>query len=285
MKTEQRIDMNNGNGAYRCKLRPVLAGGLVTWEMDPLKQYDVLQAYRLKPHIQFSRAGDDAALVDFIRTWGPLWSEYPDVTGLWVGTEPIEAYRAERDHMNATLRLFQSLKNATEQRSALLNVADILWSKAWHGMAMPPHIAVDPHITSTAVFLKAYLRREGFTGDPREWCHQATAAQIGEACAALIHGLRVNGQPTLTVAKAKGRRTVQASLQVRVLVDALWWMVWQDVFQQRPFPFCEECGTLILSGSARARKYCSVECARRKTGREWIRGKRERERAVEGIQQ
>ena len=61
---------------------------------------------------------------------------------------------------------------------------------------------------------------------------------------------------------------VHASLFINNLIEALFWMIWQDVSQKKPFKFCAECQRLIKQKTAHERKFCPGRCGGRKTDRE-----------------
>lgn len=74
------------------------------------------------------------------------------------------------------------------------------------------------------------------------------------------------------VVRRKGRgHELRTSFFINSLLEALYWMVWQDVYLKNRFDFCIECGKLIWSDSRRERKFCPLpaKCARRHTDRKW----------------
>jgi hypothetical protein len=111
----------------------------------------------------------------------------------------------------------------------------------------------------------------------------ATAKEIETACASLVSLMPLTDYSLkLRVDSSKKGSFVRASIGVTSLEDALHWMVWQDVFQNHPFQFCAECRKLFQPDTRHEKKFCSPECAHRKTGREWQ--KRKRERGANGTQ-
>ena len=58
---------------------------------------------------------------------------------------------------------------------------------------------------------------------------------------------------------------LQPSLNINSLARAMNWMFWQDVYQKRRIQFCVECGALVNSPTQHAKKFCSQECAHRRT--------------------
>jgi hypothetical protein len=119
----------------------------------------------------------------------------------------------------------------------------------------------------------------GFDGDVLNWVEEASDRDVEKACldlipllpqCAFVHHLRVERKARVNVVKAQ--------FAPFSLIDALHWMVWQDVFHEHPFQFCEECRKLFQPDWQHAKKYCSPECAHRKTAREWQQRKREKQR-------
>jgi hypothetical protein len=109
--------------------------------------------------------------------------------------------------------------------------------------------------------------------------------QVEAAVTQLISTSELHGSPSrFTVEQHRGGKVLRASLGISNLVDALNWMVWQDVAQNHPIRFCVECRGLIDFKTQHAKKFCSQECAHRKTAREWQQRKRERERKKDGTQ-
>lgn len=111
----------------------------------------------------------------------------------------------------------------------------------------------------------------------------ASEQDIDEACAYLVSTLPMTDYSLkLIVERGKRGDTVRAWPGLRSLVDALHWMVWQDVYSERAFLFCAECGLLFQLDSKHEKKFCSTQCARRKASRDYERRKRAKERKSDG---
>jgi hypothetical protein len=115
----------------------------------------------------------------------------------------------------------------------------------------------------------------GFDENLRQWVEGANAAEIETACMSLVPFFPHTGFfLKLGVEQSNAGHIVSASFNINSLEEALHWMVWQDVFQNHPFLFCEECRALFQPDSQHEKKYCSTGCARRKASRDYERRKR-----------
>lgn len=257
---------------YRCK-RLLFAGDLSTWELSQTGRYDLFEAYQKRPHIQLIKASDDGALRDFVKAWGPLRARLDS----WSGCDPIERYRRTRDVLTASVRLLASIEEPAMQREALqdlvqLGDADDTAFHAFLGLLR-------------ARFSIAGELRWGFDANLQGWVETASAKDIEAACITLVSSLPLEQfTHKLEVASAGRSNVVRASIGVTSLEEALHWMMWQDVFHRHPFQFCEECRVLFQPDWKHAKKFCTPECAHRKTGREWQKRKRKGERGEYGTQ-
>jgi hypothetical protein len=260
MKVQHHINID-GPFWYRCK-SVEFTGETATWELSRSGRYALLEAYQKAPHRQLVAASDDGQLRAFVRAWGPLRARLD----AWHGTDSIDTYRNKRDELAARLKLIASVAEPERQRETLLelmrlskpdSVFEIMLQALRLAFPIPgePTFPFDPNIQS--------------------WIVEATQRDIQGATECLICVLPTqNYGGGFTVAKEGRRSVVRASLGISSLAEALEWMVWQDVFQGHPLLFCEECQRLISSDSKHVKKFCTPECAHRKTAREWQREKR-----------
>lgn len=257
---------------YRCK-RVSFDGDTATWQLGQASKYNMLEAYQRKPHMQLVRATTDEALRAFIKAWGPLRVRLDS----WTGTDRIQRYRRTRDELTASVRLVASIEEPEMQRPVLQewvqlgNVHsddfDILFGWLRHKFSIPGPLL------------------EGFDENLQKWVEAASANDIEAACIGLVSFLPIEQfRHRLAVDSTGKGNVVRASMGVTSLEEALNWMLWQDVFQKHPFQFCGECRALFQPEWKHAKKFCTPECAHRKTGREWQQKKRAKERGSNGTE-
>lgn len=206
----------------------------------------------MTPHRQLIRAKNDETLRAFVKAWGPL----SPVLNEWSGSDPIKAYRTERDRLTAFVRLCASVGEPETQRSALLELAnapptDVLkWATVW-GLARRNAQIPPPNL-------------------PLKWLVTATPKQLVIVAETVVSAFAAPFAPTKFTAEPKGNTySLRASLNLKSLSRALSWMVWHDLYNDRPIQFCVECRDLIDSQTKHAKRFCSPECAHRRTAREW----------------
>jgi len=271
MKRQSHINTTEGAGWYRCK-RVEFSGETANWELSRTSRYNFSEAYQMAPHRQFIKASDDDALRAFVKAWGPLRASLD----AWSGSDPIETYRRERDRFTAGVRFLASVEEPEMQRSALLGLADL--SREDFGLQI----------------LLNELRRQfqipgtlqsGFDENFRPWLESVTQKQIEAATVYLVPGFALSVLiPGFSAERHGSGNVLKASLGIDSLLEALSWMVWQDVFQSHPIKFCAECRGLIDSTFKYEKKFCSYECAHRQTARESARRKREERKKDNGTQ-
>lgn len=268
MQVQNDINALDGTNWYRCK-RVEFAGETATWELSRTGRYGFQEAYEKAPHRQLIRATSDGTLRVFVRAWGPLRPALDD----WSGTDPIEAYRKVRDRMTALARLLASAKDPEAQRSALLE-----------SMKYPPD--GNEGAKWSVAWAQAYKGAQINRGMRLSvWLETATPKQLEKFTTTYISQAAAPFAATRFTAERRGSGFVlRDSLDFKSIVRALYWMLWQDVYRERQFQFCVECPKLIPSTTRHARRFCSDECAHRRTAREWQQRKREKERKTNGTQ-
>ena len=223
----------------------------------------------MAPHRQFIQASDDDKLRAFVKAWGPLRASLD----AWNGNDPIEAYRRERDRFAAGAQFLASLEEPEMQRSALLTLAELGRSDS------DPPFQFFLNMLRMQFQIPGCLQQSGFDEDLHHWLQTATQREIEAATVYLVPGFALSVLiPCFSVEQHRGGNVLRASLGIHSLADALSWMVWQDVFQDHPIKFCAECRGLIDSTYKYEKKFCSYDCAHRKTARESARRKREERR-------
>jgi len=269
MKVQKHIN-SDGPFWYRCK-RVDFHAETATWELSQTGRYALLEAYQKAPHRQLATATDDDQLRAFVKAWGPLRGRLD----AWSGSDPIDKYRNERDRLAVIVKLLASVAQPEPQRDVLLELVGLSER--------------DPAVEIMLKSLRFYFPIPGeypFDFDPhiKPWLERATQNDIQKATEYLVSGFPLRGRHTFTVAKEGRKSVVRASLGVVSLGDALEWMVWQDMFQNHPFQFCAECRELFQPDTRHEKKFCSPECAHRKTAREWQQRKRDNRRKSNGTQ-
>lgn len=270
MQVQHRINEDKGAVWYRCK-RVSFDGDISTWELSQTGHYDLMEVYQKRPHLQLIKATDDDALRAFVKAWGPLRLRL----NAWSGCDLIETYRRTRDVLIASVRLLASVQQPEMRRSALYDLVRLSKEEDEAFQTIPAMLRVK--------FAIPYDDLWGVDVNLQRWVEAATAKEIETACASLVSLMPLTDYSLkLRVDSSKKGSFVRASIGVTSLEDALHWMVWQDVFQNHPFQFCAECRKLFQPDTRHEKKFCSPECAHRKTGREWQ--KRKRERGANGTQ-
>lgn len=271
MKEQLYINTNENAGWYRCK-RVEFAGDTATWELSRTSRYSFFEAYQRTPHRQLIQASDDNALRAFVKAWGPLRGSLDR----WSGNDPIETYRRERDGLTASVRFLASVEEPGMQRSALLGLSEVSRS--------------DSTLRIVLALLRAQFDipgsvQSGLDENIRQWLETAPQRRIEAATAFLVPNFALSlAAPGFRVMSHARRNVLQASLGIYSLASALNWMVWQDVFQNNPFQFCAECRQLFQPDTRHAKKFCSQQCAHRRTAREWQQRKRKEDRRRNGTQ-
>lgn len=270
MQIQKHINKHSDGIWYRCK-RVSFEGDLSTWELSKTGRYDLFEAYRKRPHMQLIKAFDDDALRAFVKAWGPLRVHLDS----WSGCDPIARYRRTRDVLTASVRLLASIDETEMQRRALHELVQLgdADDNAFHSFLG----------SLRAKFSIGGELQWGFDVNLQQWIAAATARELETACVWLVSLLPLEQfSLKLAVDTANKGNVVRASMGITSLEEALHWMMWQDIFHNHPFQFCEECRTLFQPDNQHTRKFCSPECAHRKTGRDWQKRKREKEKKTNG---
>jgi hypothetical protein len=272
MKVQKHINISPETKWSRCS-RVEVTGEMVFWELSRTGEYDLLESYRRGPHLQLAKATDDKTLLAFVKTWGPL----SHVMVLRPsGTDPINDYRTQRDLLSAAIRLIASIVRPDLQQPALMDAIAAFAKRDYTKSSL---------MSLRHEFAIPREKQDGLAATLQDWAQRASAHQIKAACAYLISSLPITDYSlTLRVEHGKHGDTVRAWPGLNCLIDALHWMVWQDVYRERPFLFCEECGSLFQPDTEHEKKFCSTLCARRKASREYERRKRAKEKRSDGTQ-
>jgi len=260
MKVQKHVNTQTGDFWYRCK-RVVFEQGLVKWELSRTGRYELLKAYAQKPHRQLVEASDDNALQVFVKAWGPLNLTYLKA---WEGCDSISNYRRERDTLQAWVRFLTAIGSPAYLYDSILsllrlfNKGDFVWLRHRLGIGS---------------------LESGFDEDVEKRLASATPSEIADVCSYLAGTFPLLPFPHFVFdSTGKGGPIVRASSGITSLTTALYWMVWQDIFMESPWQFCEECHKLFQPDFHHKRKFCVPDCAHRKAARESAQRKREEER-------
>ena len=261
MKDQDHINNKTFPGWYCCK-QVEFGGETATWELSQTGRYSFIEAYQKTPHRQLVKASTDQQLRAFVKAWGPLRGRLDG----WSGKDSIETYRKERDRLVAAVGLLASVAEPQYQRDSLLEWVKI---SAWD---MPSEIV----LAGLRTLFPIPGEYSGvFDTELEQWIERATVRELQAATEYLVASLPIRTQDAgYEVERHRRSRVLRACLKIASLTDALHWMVWQDVFQERRFQFCDECRVLFQPDTRHTKKFCSPECAHRKTARESARRRR-----------
>jgi hypothetical protein len=245
------LGMNIGNNTeliWRVCRRVSIDGDILRWELGQ-KCYGLLQAYEDAPHRDLMTADSDDKLRVFVRKWGPL-------RRLSDGQDSLTWYRQKRDVLIETMRLIDAVESGNEIRNVvrrLIEVSD----------------EIDPIHIYLRIFPPQCQRREDMT----KWCDSVTGRELDNSVVAFLNNFSV-AMPRYVVDKSRRRTVVRTSIFVNGLLEAIWWMVWQDRFRQEPFYFCQECGRFFQPEDRHRTKFHDGTCAKRRADRDsWRRRK------------
>jgi hypothetical protein len=227
-------------------------GDTIRWELSEAKRYGILQEYgRGRPHRELMAADSAAKLKLFVRKWGPLRFRQERA-----GRDSVQWYCDVRDHLTATVRLIDAIGDRTKQRPALLSLVRL----------------VEFSLNPLKTFLQMTPRWSAVCCDPERWCESAPLDEIEALCEQFVNEYPFACGPRFAVVRRNRRNVVRSSLFINSLMEALFWMVWQDTFREEPFSFCKDCGKFILREGGREWKYCDPACAKRNADRKsWRR--------------
>jgi hypothetical protein len=236
-------------------IRVVFEGETASWELSRTGRYDLMQAYTRKPHRRLAEAIDDDSLKSFVRAWGPLRIRLD----AWSGIDPINVYRHERDRFRAWVLLLAAIQKSEGLHEAALQLLKL--DSEPFGIEIRRRLGI-PGELKTALDEAALVR-----------VAEATESEILDVCDYLVGSLPVP-PPSLEIKGTRRAKTLRPTVGSYSLLSALYWMVWQDIFMETPFRFCEECNRLIDFPDKHDRKFCGPKCAHNQTSREWQRRKR-----------
>ena len=242
------------------------------------RQYDLVEAYRKTPHIQFMNCKTIEDLQSFTRAWGPLYLV------LTPGSEDIRLGKATRrvDECEAHRRWLRSLKS----------LLDACRGRADERGALKEFLAAEADIERTSntyqpgqipIFHTVLQQSFGYGGDSVGWAASTDIRSVRKALALSVEAHVVAPAGCLRLKPRRNGFVIEPSFSLSTLWEALRLMIWLDEWYGWPPPACLECHRIFPQLTAHERKYCSTECAHRATNREWRRRDlRKKRRAREG---
>ena len=263
MKHQHRINKHDEPDWYRCR-QVEFTGETATWELSRTGKYGLLAAYQKAPHRQLVQAADDDALRAFVKAWGPLRMTLDP--GVWAGSDPIPGYRRQRDLLRAWVLLLTAIRKNEGLHDAVVDL-----------------LRCDPEPFAKLILPQLGLANARFDKAAWERLADASKSEVLWICDYLVGSFPVTSLAhSFSIQQTRKGLHLAARPNFLGLMDALYWMVWQDIFRDNPFQFCVECGKLIPSTSRHVRRFCPDGCAHRRTAREWQQRKREKEKKTDG---
>jgi hypothetical protein len=227
-------------------------------------QYDLVKSRSYSPHIKFLNARTDQELLNFVRTWGPLYIVHgaPDMElERGISVRPVSEYRAFQRLLRALVNLLLSCgEGRLDGRKCLVE-----FLAAENELCGFSTQTGEPPMNSS-------LRRAFCRGmNPSEWIAQSSESQVRNAVAFVLQ-VECSAIVRLSVEHDGKQFQIEPKWQICTLQEALRWIVWNERVAS-----CQECGEIFAVTSYRW-KYHSEECAHRATDRAWRANKRREEK-------
>ena len=238
-----------------------IVGGQVHCRLDFGRGYDLVKECRkYSAHAKFLRCETEQQLTAFIRAWGPLSIVLMDKDGgEWgrgMSVRPVSEYRAFQRRLKALANLLASCgEGRLDGRSCLLEylAADKAWC-AFNPIYSGPDPR-DPH----------YIERSQFSPGMNlsDWLMQNASEADVRNVVAFVLETTLTKTVSLSVTHDGKQFEVAPKWDIMTLEQTLEWLLWAD-----RLALCAECEELFKVTSYRW-KYCTDECAKRATDREW----------------
>jgi hypothetical protein len=249
-----------------------LRDGLLFCALNVDRQYDLVDAYRKDPHVQFMNCEKVDDLVNFTRAWGPLHLVLaPSDITRGRAVRRLDECQAHQKWLRAARRLIDVCRGRGDWRVSLVEF-----------LSAESEIDRTSNVYNPgrAPFLHQALQLEfQFQVDPTTWTASADIGSVQRAAIFCVEVMVKGPRGGLRVEREGRGFEVTPSFELPTLWDALTWMLWYDEWNQRPPRACLECRRIFRPPTAHDRKYCSYECAHRVTNRKWRRKDLRKKRA------
>src|SRR6267154_2677960 len=231
------------------------------------RQYDLVEAYRKTPHIQFMNCKNVDDLQSFTRAWGPLYLVLtPGNEDIRLGkaVRRLDECEAHRRWLRALKGLIEACRGRSDERGSLKEFLD---AEADLDRTSNTH-----QPGKTSIFHSHLEQLFGYAGDSVAWAASTDIDSVKRALSLSVETYVRAPIGCLRVEETKRKGfEINPSFSLQTLWDALRWMIWLDEWNGWPPPACLECHRIFPRLTAHERKYCSPECAHRATNREWRR--------------
>lgn len=252
---------------HRCADAFLQEDDAIRWVLSS-RSYSFVRAYNQAPHRQLINANTDKLLTDFVREWGPFYNWQADKEG----THPMALYRQERDALGAWAEFIAAITGSLDSRAIMCKI--IRFDNSGVLAAEVRRFLVGGNYDFTLLDSKL-----------ENLIATCSRKQMDGLCGILLRNFPTS-MSSLQL-KMEGnirKRAIMASYSFVTLSGALYWMLWQDIFKERPFQFCarKECGHLIIQVGTHNKKYCTDRCSKTVADFNYAKRRRERQR-IQGL--
>lgn len=223
-------------------------------EVDYSKPFTAFEAYRSQAHREFINASTDDTLIEFVQKWGPLWT----------GEMSLSLLRRRRDELTAWARIIGSPGSPDAARA----VCYLLHSESDLPILTP---ALRAFLDGRDLWYESELRPIDHELERR--ILQTSRQQGAGVCE---FTLQYFGPLMNSFGIAMDRNRSRAVYKFLDLSDGFRWMLWQDLWLERPFGFCarKECGNIIIQVESRIKKFCSEKCGKNCRDKKFAKSRR-----------
>jgi hypothetical protein len=265
MKLQHRIHEMATEIWPRCT-RVEVKGDRLYCELDLDRQYDLVDAYRRDPHIQFLNCKSCDDLKSFTRAWGPLYLvETPgaEERKLGIVVRRVAEIQAHRRWLHAIRGMVDACRHPGDERAALIEFLNAEIELEEMSNTYQPG--------KESLFHQMFRLRFQFQVNSNAWVLSTDIGSVRQALAFSVEA-NVQGPPGSLRVEQKGRRCeIKPRFTLVTLWDTLRWMVWLDEWNRSPLLCCLECRKFFRPLTAHEMKYCTHQCAHRASNREWRR--------------
>jgi hypothetical protein len=237
-----------------------------------------------RAHLEFLRAASSDNLLEFVERWGPLSlsSEEWRRGQSWM---PVVRHWGMQRRLRSLVNLFSSVrsgKNETRHLGEFIRLRDQMvyfWFETarLRGHYEPSFIAWFKEFSDAVLRLPQYNEKLGVErGKEGEIVALLDAAPRSNLrkLADLAVEQAAELKTTLRVHRQRPRTTIRPRLAAEDLYRALEFMIVLDEWADHPLQICEECTSPFRGETRHERRYCSPECSRRVSSREFKRRQR-----------